>query len=125
MLYGSDLTGIIIGAAIEVHRYLGPGLLESVYEQCLAQELRDKGLSVSSQQSLPIIYKGNVLDASYRIDLVVNQQVILELKAVQKLEPIHKSQLLTYLKLSNINIGLLLNFNVPKMKDGIHRVMHN
>ncbi len=125
MIYGSHLTGIIIGAAIEVHRHLGPGLLESVYEECLIHELSNNGLDVRRQQELPIIYKGHKLSANYRIDLLVNQQIIVELKSVERLQPIHKAQLLTYLKLSNTNIGLLLNFNVPVMKDGIIRIMNS
>ncbi len=124
MLHGSELTGTIIGAAIEVHRHLGPGLLESVYEQCLIQELLIKGLNVTSQQELPIIYKGNRLASHYRIDLMINQQIIIELKAVAELTPVHKAQLLTYLKLSNTKLGLLLNFNVPVMKDGIVRMIN-
>ena len=120
----SALTGAIIGAAIEVHRALGPGLLESAYEECLAVELADRGLRVERQTVLPVIYKGRTLDAGYRIDLLVNSEVIVELKSVQKLEPIHDAQLLTYLKLAGIRHGLLLNFNVAVLKDGIRRMVN-
>ena len=120
----SALTGTIIGAAIEVHRALGPGLLESAYEECLALELADRGLRVERQTVLPVIYKGRTLDAGYRIDLLVNNEVIVELKSVQKLEPIHDAQLLTYLKLAGIRHGLLLNFNVAVLKDGIRRMVN-
>ena len=120
----SALTGTIIGAAIEVHRALGPGLLESAYEECLAVELADRGLRVERQAVLPVIYKGCTLDAGYRIDLLVNSEVIVELKSVQKLETIHDAQLLTYLKLAGIRHGLLLNFNVAVLKDGIRRMVN-
>ena len=120
----SALTGTIIGAAIEVHRALGPGLLESAYEECLAVELADRGLRVERQAVLPVTYKGRALDAGYRIDLLVNNEVIVELKSVQKLEPIHDAQLLTYLKLAGIRHGLLLNFNVAVLKDGIRRMVN-
>lgn len=119
-----NLTGEIIGAAIEVHRALGPGLLESAYEECLAVELGDRGLAVNRQAILPVWYKGRKLDAGYRIDLLVNDEVIVELKAVQKLEPIHEAQLLTYLKLAGKRFGLLVNFNVPVLKDGIKRMVN-
>jgi GxxExxY protein len=121
---GNDLTGEIIGAAIEIHRHLGPGLLESAYEECMVFELRKRGLQVESQVVLPVLYKGNRLNAGYRIDLRVNQQVIVELKSVRTIESIHKAQLLTYLKLAGIRYGLLLNFNVPLMKHGIHRLLN-
>ena len=120
----NQLTSTIIGAAIEVHRHLGPGLLESVYEESLAYELTGRGLLINRQQELPLIYKGIQLDANYRIDLLVNNEVILELKAVQKIENIHKAQLLTYLKMAKLRCGLLLNFNVPVMKQGIHRLVN-
>ena len=106
---GNDLTGEIIGAAIEIHRHLGPGLLESAYEECMVFELRKRGLQVESQVVLPVLYKGNRLNAGYRIDLRVNQQVIVELKSVRTIESIHKAQLLTYLKLAGLRYGLLLN----------------
>jgi len=120
----NQLTGEIIGAAIEVHRHLGPGLLESVYEESLVYELVDRGLDAKQQLSLPLIYKGNQLDTHYRIDILVNNEVIVELKSVQRIENIHKAQLLTYLKMAKLRYGLLLNFNVPVMKQGICRLLN-
>ena len=120
----NQLTSTIIGAAIEVHRHLGPGLLESVYEESLVYELTGLGLLINRQQELPLIYKGIQLNANYRIDILVNKEVILELKSVQKIENIHKAQLLTYLKMANLRCGLLLNFNVPVMKQGICRLLN-
>lgn len=116
------LTEQIIGAAIEVHRALGPGLLESVYQECLALELGLRGLHFQSQLGLTLNYKGLSLDAAYRLDLVVEQAVVIELKAVEQLLPLHEAQLLTYLKLGGYSLGLLLNFNVPVLKDGIKRM---
>ena len=116
------LTGKIIECGIEVHRALGPGLLESAYEECLAYELTEAGLEVKCQVTLPVSYKKVELDCGYRIDMLVEGQVILELKTVAKLIPIHEAQLLTYLKLSGIKIGLLMNFNVAYLKDGIKRM---
>lgn len=118
------LTGKIIGAAIEVHRQLGPGLLESVYEESLIFELTEQGLQVKQQLELPVVYKGNQLNTNYRIDILVNEEVILELKSVQRIENIHKAQLLTYLKLAGLRYGLLLNFNVAVMKQGICRLIN-
>jgi len=118
------LSSEIIGAAIEVHKNLGPGLLESVYEQCLCHELNIRELSFETQKPLPVIYKGIKLDCGYRLDIIVEGIIIIELKSCDRLEPIHTAQLLTYLKLSNLNLGLLLNFNVPVMKDGIVRVVN-
>jgi GxxExxY protein len=118
-----DLTGEVIGAAIEVHRILGPGLLESVYEECLCKEFELRGLSFERQKSLPVLYKGIEIDCGYRLDVVVNNEVILELKSCSSLEPIHEAQLLTYLRLTGIKIGLLINFNVPTLKDGIKRLV--
>jgi len=105
-----ELTGEIIGAAIDVHRSLGPGLLESTYEECLAFELAERGLDFQRQLEVPLHYKGMQLNAGYRIDLLIDQQVIVELKSVQAIEPIHEAQLLTYMKLANKKCGLLLNF---------------
>lgn len=116
------LTGKIIGAAIEVHRNLGPGLLESAYEVCLAYELHLKNLKVERQQQLPIIYKGVRLSCDYRIDLLVEDEVIIEIKSVKDLAPVHEAQLLSYLKLRGGGRGLLINFNVPLLKDGIRRL---
>jgi GxxExxY protein len=119
-----ELSSIIIGSAIEVHRNLGPGLLESAYEECLCYEFNSKGLSFERQKPLPVKYKGILLDCGYRIDILVNSLVIVELKAVEKVEPIHEAQLLTYLKLSDLWLGLLINFNVPVLKDGIKRMVN-
>ena len=118
----NTLTGKIIGAAIDIHRALGPGLLESAYEACLIYELRLRKLKVESQKPIPIFYKDVMLDCGYRVDLVVEGQVIVEIKSVSNLVPIHESQLLSYLKLSDCKIGLLINFNVKYLKDGIRRM---
>ncbi|OGI66404.1 MAG: GxxExxY protein [Candidatus Muproteobacteria bacterium RBG_16_60_9] len=119
------LSNEIIGAAIEVHRCLGPGLLESAYEECLCHELTDRGVKFERQKSLPIPYKGKILDCGYRLDVVVAGLVVLELKAVDRLEPIHTAQMLTYLKLSQLKLGMLINFNVPSLRSGIKRVVNN
>jgi len=118
------LTGKIIECAIEVHRELGPGLLETAYEKCLCYELQKSGFAVESRIDMPVVYKEVELDCGYRLDVVVNREVILELKTVDKLLPIHEAQLLTYLKLAEIRRGLLLNFNVPCLKDGIKRMVN-
>ncbi|HYE60427.1 MAG TPA: GxxExxY protein [Phycisphaerales bacterium] len=115
------LTREIIGGAIEVHRVLGPGLLESAYEECLASELSDRGLQVQRQIGVPVVYKGRRLELGYRLDLLVNESVIVELKTVDKVLPVHEAQLMSYLKLMNKRVGLLLNFHVPVLKDGIVR----
>ncbi len=116
------ISGLIIEAAMKVHSALGPGLLESAYEACLVHELRKTGLKVISQLALPIVYDGVTIDAGYRIDCLVDDVVIVELKAVEKILPIHEAQILSYLKLSRKPLGLLLNFNVVHMKDGIKRL---
>jgi GxxExxY protein len=121
----NDLTGEVIGAAIEVHKHLGPGLLESAYEECLCHELRLREIVYERQKPLVINYKQVRLDCGYRLDLVVEDKVILELKSCERIEDIHKAQLLTYLKLSGLQLGLILNFNVPVMKEGIVRVVNN
>lgn len=118
----NDLTGKVIGAAIEVHRALGPGLLESAYEECLCYELNVAGIRFARQVELGLNYKSVKLDCGYRLDLVVEESLIIELKAVEKLLPIHTAQLLTYMKLSGYNLGLLMNFNTPVLKDGIKRM---
>lgn len=120
-----DITELIIAAAITVHRALGPGLLESTYETCLAYELRRRALHVEQQKALPVTYKEVQLDSGYRIDLLVEQRVIVELKTVERFDPVHIAQILTYLKLSGCDVGLLLNFNVLLMKDGIRRLVMN
>ncbi len=112
----------IVDAAIKVHKTMGPGLLESVYEQCLVHELTKRGLKPQRQVSLPITYDGTKLDAELRIDLVVNGLIIVEVKSVEALLPVHQSQLLTYLKLSGCRLGFLMNFNVPLLKDGLRRL---
>ena len=118
----NDLTGKVIGAAIEVHSALGPGLLESVYEECLCHELGLQRIPYERQKELPVEYKGVKLDCGYRLDIVVSEKLIIELKSVENIQPIHEAQLLTYLKLTGIKIGLLINFNVPLLKDGIKRL---
>ena len=118
------LSNVIIGAAIVVHRELGPGLLESVYEACLKYELAQQGLRVESQVPQPVIYKGIHLGCGYRLDLLVENLVIVELKTVESLQPIHDAQLLTYLKLKKLWLGLLINFNVPILKNGIKRLVN-
>jgi len=114
-------TSPIIGAAIEVHRQLGPGLLESAYEECLCHELHLREIQFKRQIRLPVLYKGLLLDCGYTIDLIVEDQVVVELKAIEKLLPIHEAQLLTYLRLSKKQVGLLINFNVPTLVQGIVR----
>jgi GxxExxY protein len=117
------LTKAIIGAAIEVHRALGPGLLESAYEACLAHELTLSGIAFERQKPLPVFYRGLEVDCAYRLDLVVEGIVIVEAKSVDQLHAIHQAQLLTYLRLSGLRIGLLINFNVPFLKNGIRRLV--
>jgi GxxExxY protein len=124
MAYENDpLTEKIIGFAIGIHRDLGPGLLESAYEECLCYELEQGGLSFRRQAALPVVYKPVRLECGYRMDIVVEDQIVIELKTVERLLPIHEAQMLTYLKLSGIRTGLLLNFNVPVLKDGIRRML--
>jgi len=118
-----ELTEKIIGAAIEVHRHLGPGLLESAYEECLCHELNLNGLRFRRQVSLPVSYKGLHLDCAYRLDFLVEDLVIVEIKAVDELAPIHQAQLLTYLRAAAKQVGLLMNFNVAMLKDGLRRVI--
>ncbi|SFN64641.1 GxxExxY protein [Algoriphagus ornithinivorans] len=119
-----DLTQQIIGEAIYVHKSLGPGLLESTYKNCLYYRLKTKGLKVEKEKSLPVVFDGQFLECGYRLDLVVEDQVIIELKSVKKLRDIHKAQMITYLKLSGYRIGLLLNFNVLKLVDGLIRLKY-
>jgi len=117
----NQLTGRILGAAIEVHRHLGPGLLESAYRACLIDELKAAGLHVRSEVAVPVMYKGRSIEGAYRADLVVEGAVLVELKAVEQILPIHEAQTLTYMRLGNLPLGLLLNFNVSRLKDGIRR----
>jgi len=118
----NQLTGKVIGAAIEVHKALGPGLLESAYEECLCHEFKLRSFPFERQKELPIEYKGAKLDCGYRLDIVVWNKIIIELKSCSELQPIHEAQLLTYLKLTNMKVGLLINFNVPVLKEGIKRM---
>ncbi|HLF04560.1 MAG TPA: GxxExxY protein [Dehalococcoidia bacterium] len=119
----NEVTRAVIGAAIEVHRALGPGLLESAYEECLCRELVLREIPYTRQQQLPIEYKGVQLDCGYRLDLVLAEKVVVEVKAVESLLPIHQAQLLTYMKLGGWKVGLLVNFNVPVLKQGIRRLV--
>jgi GxxExxY protein len=123
MLLYEELSREILGAAIEVHRELGPGLLESAYEECLCRELELREIRFQRQLELPVIDKGTRLDCGYRIDVLVEDQVLLEIKAAEALAPIHKAQLMTYLRLSQKRVGLLMNFHVVVMKDGIQRII--
>jgi GxxExxY protein len=117
----NKITEVIIGCAIEVHKILGPGLLESIYEECLFFELKQAGLKVERQLPVSIIYKGNKLDSGFKLDLLVEDEVIIELKSVNEFNPVYEAQILTYMKLKNVEIGLLINFNVKLLKDGIKR----
>jgi GxxExxY protein len=120
-----EVSRRIIGAAIEVHKVLGPGLLENVYEECLAREFQAAGLHYERQLELPAKYKGALLDCGYRLDFLVENTVVVEIKSVSLLQPIHEAQMLTYLKLGGWDLGLLMNFNVPVLKDGVRRVVLN
>ncbi|QIA06258.1 GxxExxY protein [Draconibacterium halophilum] len=120
----NDISGKIIGCAIEVHKALGPGLLESAYEECLFYEIKAAGLLVERQKPLPVVYKEVKLEAGYRIDLLVERKVVVELKAVEALNDVHTAQVLTYLKLSGCKLGLLMNFNVYRLSDGIRRLVN-
>jgi GxxExxY protein len=123
MLIYEELTRAIRGAAMEVHQAIGPGLLESTYEECLCHELNLCGLRFQRQVPLPVVYKNVNLDCGYRLDIVVEDKVILELKSVEEISPLHKAQLLTHLRLSSKKVGLLINFNTPLLKDGITRMV--
>ena len=116
-----ELSNRVIGCALEVHRELGPGLLESAYEQCLAHELKLNGIDFELQHPLPVKYKGVRLDCGYRVDVLVEDKLIIELKSVEQIKAIHQAQLLTYMRLAGVKIGLLINFNVTKLKNGIKR----
>jgi GxxExxY protein len=118
----NEISGIIVGSAITVHSVLGPGLLESTYRACLAYELRKRRLTVFEEVGLPVVYEGQRLEIGYRIDLLVQDSIIVEIKSVETIAPIHRAQLLSYMKLSGKSLGLLLNFNVALMKDGIVRM---
>jgi GxxExxY protein len=120
----NDVTGQIIAAAIEVHRHLGPGLLESSYASCLQRELAERRVGYATQQPVPLVYKGATLEPAYRVDFVVEGEVIVELKCIDRLLSIHDAQVLTYLRLTGCPVGLLINFNVPRLKDGIKRLLN-
>jgi len=118
------ITGEILDACIEVHRAIGPGLLESVYEACLLVELKARGIKARSQVTLPVTYKEIVLEHGYKVDVLVEEEFIIELKSVEVILPIHKAQLISYIKLAGKRIGFLVNFNVPLLKNGFHRIIH-
>lgn len=120
----NELSSQIIGAAMDVHREIGPGLLESAYEECLSYELILRGLSIARQKPLPLKYKNTSLDCSYKLDLVVGNLIIVEIKAVETILPIHEAQLLSYLKISGLKLGLLINFNVKLLRNGIRRIIN-
>ena len=117
----TELTGAIIGAAIEVHKLLGPGLLESAYEECLCHELAFRGIAFEKQKPVPLVYKGAKLDCGFRLDLLVEGRVVIELKSIDGFAPVHEAIVLSYLRLSGHQLGLLINFNVPVLKDGVRR----
>jgi GxxExxY protein len=121
----NELSSIVIGCAIEVHSNLGPGLLESVYEACLFYELKQIGLNVKQQEPLPVFYKGIEIPVGLKLDLLIENKLIVEVKSVKELQDIHTAQLITYLKISNIELGLLLNFNETRVKNGIKRIVNN
>lgn len=121
----NKLTDNIIGAAMQVHSTLGPGLLESAYEACLAYELIERGLKIEQQKPLPVVYRGVRLESGYRLDLIVDDTVIVEVKAVQAFEPVHRAQLLSYLKMAKKPVGLLINFHVPSLRSGIQRIVYD
>jgi GxxExxY protein len=121
----NEITERIIGCAIEVHRHLGPGLLESAYEECTCYEITEAGLRIQRQVPLPVTYKKVVLDFGYRMDAVVEDVVVVEFKTVEKLLPVHEAQLLSYLRLSGLSVGLLFNFHVPVLKDGLKRIVNH
>ncbi len=120
----NTITEQVIGAAIEVHRTIGPGLLESAYEACLVFELRERGFKVEQQKPLPVVYKNVKLDCGYRLDLVIEDRVIVEVKAVEKLTSVHEAQLLSYLRLYGCRVGLLINFHVSMLKNGVRRIVN-
>lgn len=119
----NKISGVVVDAAMAVHSELGPGLLENIYEHCLMHELSDRGLKVERQVPIPVVYKGNQLEVGFRIDLLVENTLIVELKAVETVLPIHEAQVFTYLRLTKSRVGLLLNFNVVSMKNGIKRII--
>ena len=123
-MHENQIAAAVVDAAYKIHTTLGPGLLESVYQATLYYELQKRGLSVHQQVGLPVYYEGLKLEVGYRVDLIVGDKVIIEIKSVEAIAPVHKSQLLTYLRLTNLRLGLLINFNVERIKNGIHRVVN-
>jgi len=121
----NQLSNVILSSAIEVHRHMGPGLLESIYQNCMVMELRSRGLRVDETVPVRLYYKSTALDKTFLIDLLIENELILELKAVDEIAPVHEAQLLSYLKLAEKRLGLLINFNVPLLKEGIKRLVHN
>jgi GxxExxY protein len=121
----NEISGAIIDCSIKIHKALGPGLLESVYQRILIYELRKAGLEVQKEVPIPVTWDGNSIDESFRADLIVNTQVLVELKSIERLEPVHSKQVLTYLKLSKLPLGLLINFGAPYLKEGINRIVNN
>ncbi len=121
----NDTTGAIVDSSMRIHRNLGPGLLESVYQRILSYELRKAKFTVETEVPIPVKWDGHTIDESFRADMIVNKSVLVELKSVEKIDQVHKKQVLTYLKLSNIQLGLLINFGSPLLKDGIHRIANN
>ncbi len=124
-MHENELSEIVIGCAIKVHKALGPGLLESAYEECLFYEIQKSGLNAEKQKRLPLVYEEVKLECGYRIDILVENKLVVEIKAVDALNDVFMAQVLTYLKLSNCRLGLLINFNVAKLKDGIKRIVNN
>ena len=124
-MHENDISGVIIDCAVKIHKHLGPGLLESVYQAALAYELRKRGLEVSVEQPIPVVYEEVRLEVGFRADLIVEKKIVVEIKSIEAISPVHGKQLLTYLRLSGKKLGLLLNFNVVLMKDGIKRVVDN
>jgi GxxExxY protein len=124
MLYEEDLSKQVIGAALEVHRELGPGLLESLYEECLCYELSERQIPYSRQVIMPLVYKTKQLDCGFRADVIVANKILVEIKAVEAVSDLHKAQLLTYLRITGLKVGLILNFNSVVLKDGIVRLVH-
>ncbi|MEJ6829818.1 MAG: GxxExxY protein [Akkermansiaceae bacterium] len=121
----NEISDLIIKASINIHNKLGPGLLESVYQRILAYELRKAGLQVETEVPIPVEWDGHIIDESFRADLIVNNQVLVELKSIENLLPLHHKQVFTYLKLTDLNLGLLINFNTPLLKDGLHRIVRD
>ena len=120
----NEISGVVVDRAVKIHQELGPGLLESVYQRILAYELRKAGLGVETEVQIPVEWDGNVIDEGFRADLVVEGKVLVELKSVEKSHPVHRKQTLTYIKLADLRLGLLINFGAPLLKDGIHRIVN-